>query len=115
MITSILPTIKDGAMTIVIGLKDKADPNLRSNLRVDVYVVSGHKDKALKIKRGPAVPGEGIHDLFVIRGDVAVRTPVKIGLSSFEEAEVLSGLMEGDEVIVSDMSDYSSRKEISVR
>jgi len=115
MITSILPTIKDGAMTIVIGLKDKADPNLRSNLRVDVYVVSGHKDKALKIKRGPAVPGEGIHDLFVIRGDVAVRTPVKIGLSSFEEAEILSGLMEGDEVIVSDMSDYSSRKEISVR
>ena len=114
-ITSILPTIKDGVMTIVIGLKDKADPNLRSNLRVDVYVVSGHKDKALKIKRGPAVPGEGIHDLFVIRGDVAVRTPVKIGLSSFEEAEVLSGLMEGDEVIVSDMSDYSSRKEISVR
>jgi HlyD family secretion protein len=115
MITSILPTIKDGAMTIVIGLKDKADPNLRSNLRVDVYVVSGHKDKALKIKRGPAVPGEGIHDLFVIRGNAAVRTPVKIGLSSFEEAEVLSGLMEGDEVIVSDMSDYSSRKEISVR
>jgi HlyD family secretion protein len=114
-IASILPTIKDGAMTIVIGLKDKADPNLRSNLRVDVYVVSGHKDKALKIKRGPAVPGEGIHDLFVIRGDVAVRTPVKIGLSSFEEAEVLSGLMEGDEVIVSDMSDYSSRKQISVR
>jgi HlyD family secretion protein len=115
MITSILPTIKDGAIAIVIGLKDKADPNLRSNLRVDVYVVSGHKDKALKIKRGPAVPGEGIHDLFVIRGDVAVKTPVKIGLSSFEEAEVLSGLMEGDEVIVSDMSDYSWRKEISVR
>jgi len=115
MITSILPTIKDGAVTIVIGLKNKADPNLRSNLRVDVYVVSGHKDKALKIKRGPAVPGEGVHDLFVIRGDVAVRNPVRIGLSSFEEAEVLSGLMEGDEVIVSDMSDYSWRKQISVR
>jgi HlyD family secretion protein len=114
-ITSILPTIKDGVMTIVIGLKDKADPNLRSNLRVDVYVVSGHKDKALKIKRGPAVPSEGTHDLFVIRGDVAVKTPIKIGLSSFEEAEVLSGLMEGDEVIVSDMSDYLSRKEIRVR
>jgi HlyD family secretion protein len=114
-ITSILPTIKDGVMTIVIGLKDKADPNLRSNLRVDVHVVSGHKDKALKIKRGPAVPSEGTHDLFVIRGDVAVKTPIKIGLSSFEEAEVLSGLMEGDEVIVSDMSDYLSRKEIRVR
>jgi len=114
-ITSILPTIKDGVMTIVIGLKDKANSNLRSNLRVDVYVVSGHKDRTLKIKRGPAIPGEGTHELFVIRGDVAVKTPVQIGLSSFEEAEILSGLMEGDEVILSDMADYMARKEVRVR
>ena len=115
VITSILPTIKDGVMTIVIGLKDKANSNLRSNLRVDVYVVSGHKDRTLKIKRGPAIPGEGTHELFVIRGDVAVKTPVQIGLSSFEEAEILSGLMEGDEVILSDMADYMARKEVRVR
>ncbi len=115
VITSILPTIKDGVMTIVIGLKDKADANLRSNLRVDVYVVSGHKEKTLKVRRGPAIPGEGRHDLFVIRGDRAVKTPVQIGLSSFEESEVLSGLMEGDEVIISDMADYASRKELRVR
>ncbi len=114
-IRSILPTIKDGVMTIVIGLKDKANTNLRSNLRVDVYVVSGHKDRTLKIKRGPAIPGEGTHELFVIRGDVAVKTPVQIGLSSFEEAEIVSGLMEGDEVIVSDMADYMARKEVRVR
>ncbi|RPJ57957.1 MAG: HlyD family efflux transporter periplasmic adaptor subunit [Acidobacteria bacterium] len=114
-ITSILPTIKDGVMTIVIGLKDRSNANLRSNLRVDVYVVSGHKDRTLKIKRGPAIPGEGMQDLFVVRGDVAVKIPVQIGLSSFEEAEIVSGLMEGDEVIVSDMSDYLARKEIRVR
>ena len=35
-ITSIPPIFKDGAMTIVVGLKDKANANLRSNLRVDV-------------------------------------------------------------------------------
>jgi len=114
-ITSILPTIKDGVMTMVIGLKDKANANLRSNLRVDVYVVSGHKDRTLKIKRGPAIPGEGTQDLFVIRGDVALKTPVQIGMSSFEESEIISGLIEGDEVIISDMADYVSRKEIRVR
>jgi HlyD family secretion protein len=114
-ITSILPTIKDGVMTIVIGLKDEANPALRSNLRVDVYVVSGHKEKTLKIKRGPAIPGEGTHDLFVIRGDRAFKTPVQIGLSSFEESEVVAGLMEGDEVIISDVGDYMARKELRVR
>lgn len=114
-IRSILPTIKDGVMTIVIGLKNKANTDLRSNLRVDVFVVSGHKDKALKTLRGPAVPGEGAHNVFVIRGDVAVRTPVQIGISSFEESEILSGLMQGDEVIISDMTDYMHRSEIKVR
>lgn len=69
----------------------------------------------MKIKRGPAIPGEGTHDIFVIRGDVALKTPVQIGMSSFEESEILSGLIEGDEVIISDMSDYLSRREIRVR
>jgi HlyD family secretion protein len=114
-ITSILPTIKDGVMTVVVTLKEKSDPRLRSNLRVDVYIVSGHKDKAMKIKRGPAVPGEGNHHVFVIREDVAVKTPVSIGISSFEEAEVVTGVLEGDEVVISDMADHAHRKEIRVR
>ena len=114
-ITSIAPTIKDGVMTVTIGLKDKANAALRSNLRVDVYVVNGQKDKALKIKRGPAIPGEGTHDVFVIRGDAALKSPVQIGLSSFEEAEIVSGLIEGDEVIISDMTEHMGRKEVRVR
>jgi HlyD family secretion protein len=114
-ITSILPTIKDGAVTVVVALRDKSDPNLRSKLRVDVFIVSGRKERTLKLKRGPAVPGEGNHHVFVLRGDVAVKTPVSIGISSFEEAEILSGLLEGDEVVLSDMTDHAHRKEIRVR
>jgi HlyD family secretion protein len=114
-ISSVLPTIRDGVMTVVVDLKEKSDPRLRSNLRVDVYIVSGHKERTLKIKRGPAVPGEGDHHVFVIREDVAVRTPIRIGISSFEEAEIVTGLLEGDEVVLSDMTDHAHRKEIRVR
>jgi HlyD family secretion protein len=114
-ITSIAPTIKDGVMTVIIGLKDQANAALRSNLRVDVYIVSGHKDRVLKVRRGPAIPGEGTHDLFVIRGNAALKSPVQIGLSSFEEAEIVSGLIEGDEVIISDMTEHMGRKEVRVR
>jgi len=114
-IISIPPTIKDGVMTVIIGLRHKADKRLRPNLRVDVYVVSGRKDRALKVKRGPAIPGEGTHGVFVIRGDVALKSPVQIGLSSFEEAEIVSGLIAGDEVIISDMTEHTGRKEVRVR
>jgi HlyD family secretion protein len=114
-VASVLPTIKDGVMTVVIALKDKWHAQLRSNLRVDVYLVSGHKDRTLKVKRGPAIPGEGHHHLFVLRDNLAIKTPVQIGLSSFDEAEIVSGLMEGDEVVVSDMTDHMHRQEIKIR
>lgn len=114
-ISSVLPTIKDGVMTVVIALKDKSHSLLRSNLRVDVYLVTSRKERALKIKRGPAVPGEGRHDVFVLRGDAVLKTPVEFGISSFDETEVISGLIDGDEVIISDMADHMHRREIRLR
>jgi hypothetical protein len=36
-----------------------------------------------------------------------VRRPVAIGLIGYREVEVLSGLAQGDEVIVSDTGDYA--------
>jgi len=50
-----------------------------------------------------------------VRQDVALKTLVEFGISSFEETEVASGLIEGDEVIISDMTDHMRRKEIKLR
>lgn len=114
-IASILPTIKDGIITAVIDLKDKSSALLKANLRVDVLIVTDKKDQALRIKKGPAINADGVRDLFVIRGDVAVKTPVKIGIASFDAYEVIDGLIEGDEVIISDMSDYQYVKEVKLK
>jgi len=113
-VASILPTIKDGVMTLRASLDDSANPQLRSNLRVDVYIVIGWADKALRLQRGPAINGEGLNDLFVIRGHSAVKTPVQIGMASFDNYEVKEGLSEGDEVIISDMSEYEHLQQIQL-
>ena len=44
-----------------------------------------------------------------------LRRNVRLGITNFERTEILEGLEEGDEVILSDMSDYASRKEIHIR
>jgi HlyD family secretion protein len=109
------PTIKDGVITAQIALQDKANALLKSNLRVDVLIITDRKDKVLRIKKGPAINGEGVRDAFVIRGDAAVKTPVKIGIASFDYYEVVDGLLEGDEVIISDMADYQHLKEVQLK
>ncbi|MFN7930235.1 MAG: HlyD family efflux transporter periplasmic adaptor subunit [Blastocatellia bacterium] len=114
-IRSIDPTIKNGVITLQAALRDKSSALLKSNLRCDVLLVTDHKEKALRIKKGPFANAEGTRDVFVIRGDVAVKTPVKFGLASFDFYEVVSGLLEGDEVIISDMTDYQHLKEVKIK
>ena len=53
--------------------------------------------------------------MFVLRGDRAYRTPVRLGVSNFDYFEVVDGLSAGDEIIASDMRDYESAPEIRIR
>jgi HlyD family secretion protein len=114
-VARINPAVTNGVITLVVALEDKSNAQLRSNLRVDVLIATDRKERALRIKKGPFAGGEGQRDVFVIRGDVAVKTPVKLGLSSFEHYEVVEGLIEGDEVIISEMTDYSHLKEVKLK
>jgi HlyD family secretion protein len=114
-VTSILPTIQNGIITLNVSLEDKSSRLLRSQLRVDVYIIIAQKDRVLRLKKGQFVTGEGSHEVFVIRDGVAYKTPVRIGLASFEHYEIVEGLSEGDEVIVSDMQDFIHMKEVKVK
>jgi HlyD family secretion protein len=115
VIASVLPAIQNGIVTFHVALDDKTNRRLRANLRVDVHVITAAKEKTLRLKRGPFVTGEGEHDVFVIRDGVAVRMPVRIGLASFDHLEVVEGLREGEEVIISDMRDFIHMKEVKVK
>ncbi|HMV49003.1 MAG TPA: HlyD family efflux transporter periplasmic adaptor subunit, partial [Blastocatellia bacterium] len=116
-LAGINPAVVNGVVTMMIALADKSGSLLKSNLRVDVLISTDRKERALRIKKGPFAGGasEGLRDVFVIRGDVAVKTPVRLGLSSFDQYEVLQGLLEGDEVIISDMKDYLHLKEVKIK
>jgi HlyD family secretion protein len=114
-VASILPTIKDGVLTLYVALDDKSSPLLRANLRVDVFVVTDRRASALRVRRGPFATAAGRQGVFVVRGDRAVRTSVRLGLASFEYVEVAEGLFPGDEVIVSDMREYAHLDEVRLR
>lgn len=115
LIASINPAVANGIITMLVALDDKSSDLLKSNLRVDVLISTDRKERALRIKKGPFASGEGSKDVFVIRGETAIKTPVRFGISSFDQYEVLQGLIEGDEVIISDMKDYLHLKEVKLK
>lgn len=115
-ISRILPTLEAGIVTFLVALDKPAHDVLRSNLRVEVFPVFGAKEDVLRVVRGPFFRGgEGVHDVFVIRGDRAVKLQVGMGLLGVDFLEVVSGLQAGDEVIVSDMRDYVHMESVAVK
>jgi HlyD family secretion protein len=114
-LTSINPAVVNGTITVTIALRERAHPLLRPNLRADVQLVTDRKARTLRIRRGPFATGEGTQPVFVVHGARAVRTPVRFGVSSADYFEIVNGLSEGDEAIVSDMRDYLSAKELRLK
>jgi len=114
-VSRINPTVTNGVITIVVSLDDKSNEMLRSNLRVDVLIATERKNNVMRVKKGPFANGNGLRDVFVIRGDMAVRTRARLGIAGADHFEVTDGLLEGDEVIISDLSDYMHVKEIKLR
>jgi HlyD family secretion protein len=114
-ISTVHPAVQDGAIRFDVVLQNPSDSRLRPNLRVDVHAITASKPAALRVPRGTFAGTDGSTWAFVLHGDRAVRTPIRLGLAGFETFEVIDGLQEGDEVIVSDTSDYMHHREVTVR
>ena len=114
-IGAVRPTVENGLLTLEIALDMPSHPSLRNHLRVDVHVVTDRHEATLRVPRGSFLNLGGRSAVFVVQGDVARRTYVELGLASFESFEVLAGLAEGDEVVLSDMSDHRDLEEVRLR
>ena len=114
-VDKILPSVNNGIVTFQVQLEQKDHHVLRPNLRVDVHAVTDQHPKSLRLKRGPLLNVDGQVFLFVVRGKKAFRTQVELGLSNFEVYEITAGLVDGDEVIISDMSSFRDVKEVQIR
>jgi HlyD family secretion protein len=113
-VATVNPTIENGVLRFAVELDSPHDERLRNNLRVEVAVVTGHADGALRVRRGGFVE-DGGESLFVIAGNRAVRRPARLGLVGYADVEIVSGLAEGEEVILTDMKDYAGLDELRLR
>jgi HlyD family secretion protein len=114
-LANVYPTIENGAVKFNADLDDPRHPKLRNNLRVDVLVVTASRTGVLRIPKGLFSQSGEVVPVFVVEGDHAVRRMVRLGVSGYDRYEVLDGLAEGEEAILSDMSDYDHLAQVSLR
>lgn len=113
-VSDVTPLSKNGVISFTVQLEEDNHKRLRSGLKTDVYVMNAVKDDVLRIANSSYYVGKGEYELFVVNGDQLLKRKVQLGDSNFEYVEVISGLQEGDEVVVSDMNAYKDKNKLKL-
>lgn len=115
IINTVTPLSQSGAITFTALPDNMSHPRLRSGLRAEVFVITSIKDDVLRIRNGSFYSGPGDYTLFVMKDNLLLPREVKLGECNYDYIEVLSGLEQGEQVVVNDMSKYKGKEKLKVK
>lgn len=116
-VTRIDPAVRNGTVTIDVTLPDNLPPSARPDLSVDGNVVIDRLDEVTYVGRPTFGQANQRVSIFKLtpEGDFADRVTIQLGASSVNDMQVTDGLVEGDVVILSDMSRWDGFDRVKIK
>ena len=104
------PSVERGTVTVDVALEAELPPGARPALSIEGRIELERLDDVLYTGRPAVGSSNGLVTLFKLTdgGDSAIRVRVSLGGSSVSEIQILDGLVEGDRVVLSDMSRWDA-------
>lgn len=116
-VSRIDPSVQNGTRTVDVELKGELPKGAVPDLSVDGTIELERLENALYV--GRPVQGQENSTIGIFKldpdGKTATRVHVKLGRSSVSTIEILDGLKEGDQVILSDMSAQDNTERIRLQ
>jgi HlyD family secretion protein len=116
-VSRVNPTVESGTVDVEVRFADAELPNgVRADLTVEGIIELSRLTDAVFVGRPAAAREHSNASLFRLTSDgYARRVMVQFGPASVRHIAVLNGLEPGDQVILSDMSDWQERDVVRVR
>ena len=113
-VSRIDPSVREGTVTVDVQLQGALPPGARPDLSVDGTIELEHLDNVVYVGRPATGQPNSTISLFRLGPDgrEASRVAVKLGRSSVSTIEVVEGLLPGDKVILSDMSQWDAQERV---
>jgi HlyD family secretion protein len=114
-LVSLSPEVINNEVVGRIRFTGDPPPGLRQNQRVTVRVLMDELIGVLRLQRGSFTDSGGGRSAFVLtEAGLAERREINLGARSVAEVEILSGLAEGDLVIISSIAEFVDYDTIQV-
>ncbi len=113
-VRSVSPEVIDGSVATRIEFGDQRPEGLRQNQRLGARILLEEKPNVLKVARGPFVENGGGNVAYVVSGEVAERRSIKLGAIGVDAVEIVSGAMEGDDLVVSGSDSFGNKERVRI-
>ena len=105
-LSAISPEVSGNQVVGRIRFAGEPPQGIRQNQRVSARIVLEEKDDALTVRRGPFFDAGAGRIAYLVRDGVAERRTIVPGSTSVERIEIMSGLAEGDRIVISSLSEF---------
>lgn len=112
-LASISPEVSRGEVLTRVRFDNAEGLKLRQNQRLSARILLENLENVLMVRRGSFVSDGGNH-VYRIEGDIASRTPIKLGARSVSQVQVLDGGQVGDEWIISGSDKMKQAEHVSL-
>jgi HlyD family secretion protein len=117
-LTAVSPEVRESQVEGTVAFGDgagQAPAGLRQNQRVSVRLVLDRRANVLKVPRGPFLESGGGRKVYVLEDGLATLQDIRTGAMSVGEVEILEGLAEGDQILLTDTQQFQGAETVLVR
>lgn len=114
VVNTISPEVVNGEVAARVRFVGEKPQNLRQNQRLSVRIVLDKRDNVLTVARGSFVDESGGNFAYVVHDGIATKTPIRAGASSIDKVEILSGLKEGDRIVISGTDSFKGAQRVAI-
>lgn len=108
------PEVEGNRLKFDVHLEESNHPKLLSNKNLQLLVVRRMREDVLRLKMGEGINRGRNIDVYVREQNTLVRRAVGVGLRGTDYIEISSGLEAGDNVVISETTEFRNRPEIDI-
>lgn len=113
-VVSVSPEIRDGLVSATVRFESGRPEGLRQNQRIGARLMFEQRENVLKVQRGPFIDSGNGRIAYVRAGDELHRRSITTRPGSLSEVEIVDGLSEGSEIVISDLARFDSAERIAL-
>lgn len=114
-LTSVSPEVQASQVQGTVAFVGDAPARLRQSQRVSVRLLLEKRTSVLKVPRGPFLDSGGGRQIYVLADGLATLRMIRVGAMSVSEVEVVEGLREGEQVVLSEIQQFNGARTVLVR